>query len=231
MHTPTSRRRRIGSAIAGTALAAGLVLAAPLAASAHVTVAPDTDAVAGGYGVLTFAFSHGCDGSPTTSLDIEIPDGLASVSPTIEAGWSIDVTRDGEDGLVKRVVYTAEEPVESGLRATISLGVKYEDDTAGQTLAFPVTQVCESGSTEWTQVPADGQDAEELESPAPAVTVGEATAESSGEHSHDADADTEDDTASADAASAVGIGLGSAGFVLGAAALVVATVALRRKKA
>ena len=49
-------------------------LGAPLAASAHVHVNPGT-ASAGGTETLTFSFSHGCDGSPTTALAIDIPDG------------------------------------------------------------------------------------------------------------------------------------------------------------
>ena len=38
-------------------------------------------------------------------------------------------------------------------------------------LAFPTIQTCEKGETAWTEVAADGQDADELESPAPAFEI------------------------------------------------------------
>ncbi|MDX2377378.1 YcnI family protein [Microbacterium sp. LRZ72] len=225
------RRRRGGRLLAGSVLAAGLVLAAPLAAQAHVTVSPDQTATAGSYGVLTFAFSHGCDGSPTTALEIEIPDGLASVTPTIEPGWQLEIERDGEDGPVSRVVYTADEPVESGLRATVELGVQYAEDAAGQTLAFPVNQVCEVGNTSWSELAEEGEDAHELDAPAPLVTVSDAAAADDAHHDDSGTAADTADAASADdtAAPVAGIVLGAAGAVLGAVALVVAILALRRR--
>jgi uncharacterized protein YcnI len=226
MNTTASARRRrvvVGST-AGTILAAGLVLAAPLAASAHITVTPDQTATAGGHGVLTFAFSHGCEGSPTTALRIDIPDGVASVSPTIEPGWSIDVARDTDDGLVTAVTYTADAPVESGLRAALALGVTYAEDTAGRTLAFPVVQTCEVGAVEWTETAAEGEDAESLDSPAPLVVVGAAT---DAEHGH-GDGEGEAAASTADASAPAALWLGGAGLALGAAGLITGVVALRR---
>ena len=38
-------------------------------------------------------------------------------------------------------------------------------------LYFPVVQECENGKSEWTQIPADGQNPRELKSPAPALEV------------------------------------------------------------
>jgi len=219
---PTRRPlRRSLIAASGGALAAGLVLAAPLAASAHVTVTPDAS-VAGGYDVLTFAFSHGCDGSPTTALRIDVPDGLDSVSPTLQPGWTIDVERDASDGLVSRVVYTADEPVPSDLRATVDLGVKYADD-APVTLAFPVEQVCSEGAVSWSEIPEDGQDPHELDSPAPTVTLDAAAA--GGDHAHAAGAEA---PVAAPASDPLPVALGAGGLAAGIAALVVSVLAWRR---
>jgi uncharacterized protein YcnI len=234
MTITTSARRRILTGAAGaTLLTAGLVLAAPLAASAHVTVTPDQSASAGGHGVLTFAFSHGCDGSPTNALTIDIPDGVASVSPTIEPGWSIAVDRDTDDGLVTSVTYTAQEPVESGLRAALALGVTYAEDAAGQTLAFPTVQTCEVGEVAWTDVAATGEDAESLESPAPTVVVGAASESAHGhggtEGSDASDAAAET-TAAEDAPASVAVWLGAGGLALGAAGLVTGIAAFRRAR-
>ncbi|WP_203135793.1 YcnI family copper-binding membrane protein [Microbacterium sp. JZ31] len=221
---PFTHRTRIA---AGVTLAAGLVLAAPLAASAHVTVTPDAPAV-GGYDVLTFAFGHGCDGSPTTALRIDMPDGLDSVTPTIAPGWAIDVERDASNGLVTQVTYTADEPVADDRRATIELGVKYAEDAA-DTLAFPVEQVCVDGATSWSEIAADGEDPHALDHPAPTVTLGEAT---SAEHGASASHDTEaaPAEAAAPAADPLPVALGAGGLVAGVAALVVSLLAWRRAR-
>jgi uncharacterized protein YcnI len=223
----TARRRALTRIGIGTAVAAGLVFAAPLAAQAHVTATPDAQATAGGYGTLTFAFSHGCDGASTTALDIEIPDGMSSVAATIEPGWSVEVVRDGEDGPVERVIYTADEAVPDGLRSAVTLGVQYGADAGGQTLAFPVTQICEVGETAWVEIAEDGEDPHELDSPAPTVTVTEAAADGGDHHSGDTGDATEQTTAVD--ASPLPIVLGAGGLVLGAGALVVALIALRRR--
>ncbi|WP_309068685.1 YcnI family protein [Microbacterium sp.] len=229
---PITQRTRIA---AGITLAAGLVLAAPLAASAHVTVTPDAP-VAGGYDVLTFAFGHGCDGSPTTALRIDMPDGLDSVTPTIAPGWAIDVERDASNGLVTQVTYTADEPVADDRRATIELGVKYAED-AEETLAFPVEQVCVDGATSWSEIAADGEDPHALDHPAPTVALGEAASTGHGasaSHAHDASASDEtaesSEEAAEPAADPLPVALGAGGLVAGVAALVVSLLAWRRAR-
>ena len=62
--------------------AAGLItlgLAGP--ASAHVTVTPENTA-AGSFTVVTMSVPHGCDGSPTTKVAIQIPKDILAVTPT-----------------------------------------------------------------------------------------------------------------------------------------------------
>ena len=233
-----SDRRRFGARTAAALLgAAALVVAAPLAAQAHVTATPDS-ATAGGHGTITVAFSHGCDGSPTKSLEITIPEGIASVSPTLTPDWQIDVQRDGEDGPVSLITYTADQAVPDGIRAAVVLGVKYAEDTAGETLAFPVNQVCEVGNTDWAELADEGVDPHSLDAPAPTVTVGEAATDEHGTgHSDGTDASGTDEHDMTDAsatgsaeASALPIVLGGAGLVLGAGALVVALLAFRRTR-
>lgn len=228
-NTPSSSiaRRRVPrrTLAAGVAAGAVLAIAVPAMASAHVTVSPD-QLVAGDHGVLTFAFSHGCEDSPTTSLRITMPDGLASVAPTVDSDWTIDVER-GDDGLVSAVTYTAVTPVPNGLRGAVSMGIGLDEDSP-ETLAFPVVQTCETGSTEWTQLAEDGEDPHSLDAPAPVVHVGDA----SGEHgatTGDEDAASDAEAGDAAASDPTGIVLGSAGLVAGLAALVVSVLAYRRK--
>ena len=200
-----------------------IAVAAPLAASAHVTVSPD-EIAAGEHGVLTFAFSHGCESSPTTSLRITMPEGLASVAPTMDSDWSIAVER-GDDGLVSAVTYTAVSPVPIDLRGAVSMSIGLDEDTP-ETLAFPVVQTCVEGSTEWTQLAKDGEDPHELDNPAPVVTVSPATGEEHGDAHGEAGAAS---SATSPAAAPRGPVLGGAGLVAGLAALVVAVLAYRRR--
>lgn len=232
---PSPARRVVLGITAGLALAIG----APLAASAHVHVTPEA-AAPGGTETLTFSFSHGCDGSPTTALTVDIPDGVGNATPVVQGGWTI--TRElGSDGVPVRVVYTADSPVEDGFKASVSMDVLFAEETAGTTLAFPVTQTCADGETAWTQIAEDGEDPHDLEAPAPLVAVGpvadEATAghgdaaSEDAEHAADdgaADAGGEDVASGSSPADPVARWLAAGGLAAGIAALVVVLVRGRR---
>lgn len=218
-----SRITRRGALVA--ALAAGLVLAAPAAAQAHVGVSPDA-VEPGGSTVLSFSFTHGCEESPTTALRITMPEGLASVSPTVDSNWEISVER-ADNGLVSAVTYTALAPIQTGLQGVASMAVRIGED-APESLAFPVEQTCANGVNEWVEIAEEGADPHDLDSPAPVVMVtanGEGTADAAhADHSENqeqlADKSVE--------ASPAGMILGGAGLLAGLAALVVAVLAYRR---
>lgn len=211
------------TAVTAVAVLGGTLLAltAPSMASAHVGVSPD-QLIAGDHGVLTFSFAHGCDNSPTTALRVTMPEGLASVAPTMDGDWTIDVER-GDDGLVSAVTYTAATPVPNDLRGAVSMSVGLDESTPAS-LAFPVVQECVDGATEWTQLAEKGEDPHSLDSPAPVVTVDAAGAEA--EHPESGTkADAADAASDSDALPSI---LGAGGLVAGLAALVVSVVALRR---
>ena len=222
MRSTNTRRTLVTGFIGGAVLA----LAIPTMASAHVGVSPD-ELVAGDHGVLTFSFAHGCENSPTTSLRISMPEGLASVAPTMDSDWTIDVER-GDDGLVSAVTYTAVTPVPNELRGAVSMSVGL-DETTPESLAFPVVQTCIEGSTEWTQLAEDGEDPHSLDAPAPVVEVAAAAAAADGHGAHGSAAEAEDADAGSAAPDALGTALGAGGLVAGIAALVVSVLAYRRK--
>ena len=222
--TRNTRTRRTVITATGIIGGAVLALAIPSMAGAHVGVSPD-ELVAGDHGVLTFSFSHGCENSPTTALRISMPDGLASVAPTMDGDWSIDVER-GDDGLVSAVTYTALTPVPTDLRGAVSMSVGLDESTP-ESLAFPVVQQCVEGATEWTQLAENGEDPHDLDAPAPVVTVIEASADAHGEHGATADADEKPSTSTA--TDPLGIALGAGGLLAGLTALVVAVLAYRRR--
>ncbi|RKT33743.1 uncharacterized protein YcnI [Microbacterium sp. AG1240] len=230
--TSTTRTR----ILAGVVLGAALAVAVPLAASAHVHVTPE-NASADASTSLTFSFSHGCDESPTTSMIIDIPEGVTNVVPVADANWTIE--RDvADNGTVSRVTYSAVAPVENGIKGEVSLDARFGAELAETDVAFPVTQVCVTGQTAWTEVAAEGAD--EPESPAPIVSVGAVSAggdEHAG-HGATADHDSADAANAADAAPAASLRadptalwLGGAGLALGAIALIIAVTALVRRRA
>jgi len=168
--TSSSRARRRTRTVAGLVAGAALVLAAPLAASAHVHVTPDASA-AGSTTRLAFSFSHGCEDSPTTSMTITIPQGIDGVQPVLDGAWKI--SRElSTDGVPTSVTFTAVTPVESGIAASVALDVIFASSAANTSVAFPVLQSCVTGSTDWSQVAAEGQTEDDLASPAPVVAVG-----------------------------------------------------------
>ena len=217
--------------IAAAALAGGILLAlgAPLAASAHVNVTPSSTA-AGSSTVLTFAFSHGCEESPTTMLTFDIPESIPSVSPTLNPNWTIEKIADGDR--TAQVVYTAITPVESGYRDTIELSLRLPEDAAGETLAFPVLQTCAAGETNWNEVAEEG--AAEPESPAPTIVVTEATGDEHGSGTAAVASDEHSSASASDAAAqssddTVARVLAVGGLVVGAVGVVLALTLPRRR--
>jgi uncharacterized protein YcnI len=216
------RRHRI-AAIAATA--AALAVVPP--AFAHVTVSP-SEAAADGYALLTFTVPHGCEGSPTTSIAVKIPEGINAATPEAVPGWTVakrmqkldPPAPDGHGGTIPERVDTVTwsgGPLPDGELTQFGLSVRLPA-AAGETLAFPVVQTCVKGATGWVETAADGEDPESLEHPAPLVALTAADAA--------ADAGSGPSSGRVDAA----LGLGAGGLALGVIALGVA-LAGRRKRA
>ncbi|MCW2812955.1 MAG: hypothetical protein JWN84_410 [Nocardioides sp.] len=241
--------RRTLTRLGATAGAAGLLtLGVAGTAAAHVTVTPSTSS-AGSYSVLTFSVGHGCEGSPTTAITISIPEGINAVTPTRNELY--DVTKEAEQldppvadahgneltERVSTVTYTARTPLPEGFRDTFEVQLQLPEDAEGESLVFPTIQTCEKGETAWTEIPAEGQTEDDLESPAPGFTI--IGAEEGGHGGSDtAASDTAPvaaETSSAaqtEAASSDGDGngLAIAGLVAGVAGLLVGGSALLRAR-
>jgi uncharacterized protein YcnI len=208
-------------------LAAGaLALAVPTAAHAHVSAAASSTA-AGSYTVVTFSVPHGCEASPTQIVTIDIPESVPSVTPTVNASWSIEKVTGDVAGTeqVTQVVYTSlTGGLPSDLRDTFELSLRLPDGAEGDIVEFPVTQTCTEGSVTW-----EGADA-------PMVLLTAATGDS---HGHGTDESTSDEMEHSDevstdaAASATTEGdvlarvLGIVGVVVGIVGVVLAILARR----
>jgi len=239
---PTTVRPLTRPLAATAAVAAGFLLTIGPAA-AHVG-AGEGDYHAGSYVVVPFSVPHGCDGSPTTKIRIQMPESVPTVTPTVNPGWDVAVVKEaltepvdlGEGRtLTERITevdYTAKTPLADGLRDVFELSMQLPEDAAGTTLRFPTIQECVEGSTEWTMIPAEGQDAHELESPAPSIDVigpeeeehgheaVSTTVKSAGTASSDADDDAGGDgDGSSKGLAIAGLATGVVGMLLGGRAL------------
>lgn len=233
-HDSNKRPLLVTGAAALGALA--LTLGGAAAAQAHVTVNADT-AEAGAYSVLTVSVPHGCDGSATTKVAIQIPDGINAVTPTRNSFYTVEKTMEQLDEpitdshgnevteRVAEVVYTASTPLPADQRDVFELSLQLPEDAAGETLYFPTVQTCEQGESAWVQIPADGQDPHELELPSPAVEVTAASEAGQGDNA------AEESTEAAGATEAAGSDqtpLVVTSLVVGGLGLIAGVIALIR---
>jgi periplasmic copper chaperone A len=158
----------------------GALAATP--ANAHVYLEGKQATVGGTYKAV-FAVPHGCSGSPTVKIRVQIPEGVISVKPMPKAGWSLDIVEG---------TYTAEyayhgSKVTSGAKEVVWSGGKLADNNFDEfvisthltdalkpntTLYFPVVQECEKGVSRWIEIPAEGAGrAHDSKSPAPGVKL------------------------------------------------------------
>jgi len=180
--------------LTGLGAAGVLVLAVAAPASAHIEPTVE-EAPAGAYVTFALTVPHGCDDdSGTTQLEVQMPEGIESVTPEFLPGW--DATVDDSDGLV---VTWEGGPLPHDQFLQFGLSVQMPD-AAGETVLFPTIQTCESGdSTSWIEETPEG--GEEPEHPAPAITLTEATEEGH-EHGDEATDEHSDEAAAADEAAA-----------------------------
>ena len=176
------RPRRLAGAITG----ASLMLAVALPASAHVSIVEGASVPSGGHGTqITFRVGHGCDGAATDTLLIQIPEGVTGVKPKWLAGWTVgteprasaeasmapDPSAEAGHAEVGVVSWTG-GPLPEGQYLDLQLLAVFPE-TPGAVLYFPVVQRCGDVEAAWIEIPAEGQDPDELEFPAPSVTIGE----------------------------------------------------------
>ena len=164
----------------------GAIVLAAAPASAHISLETKPAAIGSSYKAV-FAVPHGCKGSPTTKIRVQIPEGVIAVKPMPKAGWNVEAI-SGK--------YTAEydyhgTKLSEGVKEVVWSGGKLPDHnydefvistflTAGlkpnTTLYFPVVQECEQGISRWIDIPAEGQAGqtghdEGSKSPAPGVKL------------------------------------------------------------
>lgn len=161
------------------------MLAGATPAFSHIFL-ENKNAPAGSSYKAVFQVGHGCQGSATTGVAVQIPTGFLGAKPYPKAGWTVttqigqlakpydshgrQITED-----VTRVSWTA-----TGKEAALPDAFFDEFVLRGKLPAsagplwFKVLQTCESGSNDWSQVPASGTSTQGLKSPAVLLQVGPA---------------------------------------------------------
>jgi uncharacterized protein YcnI len=172
------------SVISKKAVRALPAVLATLAVAAHAHVVLEYQvAPAGSSYKATFKVSHGCAGAPTREISVRIPDGVRGAHPMPKPGWDIAIQRqklaapyqsDGrtvsED--VVRITWTAKTREDMLPNAWYDEFVLVGQLAAGPgPMYWPVSQVCEQGRADWTEIPRPGQKASELKTPAPLLEV------------------------------------------------------------
>ena len=149
-------------------------------ASAHVTLERN-QAPAGSYYKAVLQVAHGCQGSPTVTVRVRIPEGVTSAKPQPKPGWKLSITRvplappmdaghhHGADEGVSDVVWSggplADEHFDE-FRILMKL-----PDRPGTTLYLPVIQECQQGELRWTGQPTADAPAGDIKTPAPALQL------------------------------------------------------------
>ncbi|MEP7201627.1 MAG: DUF1775 domain-containing protein [Ilumatobacteraceae bacterium] len=142
------------------ATSAAFVLVTGGIASAHID--PDPIAIqAGTSGAFAFNVEHGCNGSPTTSMKFQIPDGVTDAVAVDKEGWTATVT-----GNTLEFVGGPLDPEQED-----HFNITFTAPAAAGDIHFPVIQTCEAGEIAWIEIPAEGAD--EPEHPAPTIKVTE----------------------------------------------------------
>ena len=165
-----------------TRIFASLVLStAPAIAFAHATML-NPEAPADSYYLAVLQVPHGCDGKPTTEVDIKLPEGFISAKPMPKAGWEIEIVK----GKYQKSYELHGKPVSEGpveicwkngnlpdeYFDTFTISGKFTGVAAGTSLPFISTQICGTdGKIVWDQIAAAGQNPHELKNPAPVVTL------------------------------------------------------------
>jgi len=238
----SSRRRRTLARVAVTLpLAGALALAAPLAASAHVHVVPES-APAGDYATLAFKVPTESATASTVKLEVDFPTDhpFTSVSYQPLQGWTADVvtstlpkpvkTSDGTitKGVTK-VIWTAAPGagIKPGAFQQFIVSAGAVPDTGK--VVLPATQTYSDGSVvRWNELtPASG---DEPEHPAPILYINDTPPADADQGIVAASTAPTAAASASDSSSSSGLalGFGIGGLGLGVIAIIVAALAYAR---
>jgi periplasmic copper chaperone A len=150
-------------------------------AEAHVTLATQEAPVGAGYKAI-FRVPHGCKGSATVKLSVQIPQGVVAVKPQPKPGWDIDIVKGPYDQAYDFYSAKVSEGVKVVTWSNGKLPDEYYDEFVlsgyltqelkpETILYFPTVQSCETGVDRWIEIPEAGKSARDYPRPAPGVRL------------------------------------------------------------
>ena len=152
-------------------------------ASAHV-VLETRQAAVGSFYKAVFAVPHGCSGSATTRLRVQIPEGVIAVKPMPKPGWNLEVVKGKYAGAYdfhgarltegpKEVVWSGGKLADDNYDEFVISSYLTDSLKPNTTLYFPVVQECEQGVSRWIDIPPEGRGGHDQgsKSPAPGVKL------------------------------------------------------------
>ena len=141
----------------------------------HATVSPK-QATQDSYQRLSFGITHGCEGSSTVEVIVEVPESIMGAKPMPKVGWTVETemrdlsqpyTSHGKEiSKDVRVIRWKGSLLDSHYDEFVIMTKLW--NKAGP-IAIPVTQICIKGRMDWNQIP-DGSN-KRLEFPAPVLEV------------------------------------------------------------
>lgn len=155
---------------------AALISLSAADALAHATVMPK-QAVQDSYQRLAIGITHGCEGSATTTVIVNLPESLMGAKPMPKPGWTIQLDiRDLDQPYlshgkeirrdVRRIVWQGGQLPDNFYDEFV---IQLRVSNRLEKVHLPVTQLCEVGRIDWNQVP-DGSGSS-LPSPAPVLEI------------------------------------------------------------
>lgn len=141
-------RPRIRVVVVTTALAA----LTTMPAAAHPGFRPD-EVPAGERTDVELAMAHDCEvpgggTSPTTVVDVQIPEAVGDVEPLERDGWTLNLAGDA-DGSILRVEWTRDAGTTEAEPPVFRLLVTPATQESTATIPWKVYQGCETGEYRW----------------------------------------------------------------------------------
>ncbi len=158
------------------ALMLSMVSMVSMEAGAHATVTPK-QATQESYQRLAFGITHGCEGSATIEVVIDVPEALMGAKPMPKPGWTISTeTKPLATPYVSHGRTVTEEVRQIRWKGGPLPDAWFDEfviqarlGSRSGALPIPVTQICENGSIAWREL--TDESGRKPKSPAPVLQV------------------------------------------------------------
>jgi copper(I)-binding protein len=147
-------------------ICAGLLLGVSVqtAASAQIVLSQPVFEAGQNYAAF-FKVEHGCEGSPTIGVRVEIPEEVHVLDTPQKPGWTVKAERNKD----RVMAVTWRGRLDAKAADQFGLFVKLPPQAGA--VYFPTLQQCEKGETNWRDIPAYGQAARDVAHPAPMLQL------------------------------------------------------------